>query len=207
MSSQPWAALLSAVGVYAVVVASPGPRFLIVMRTSLAYGRLAGLATGAGLALGNEVYALLCLAALAAVLALPAWVLTAVKVAGSLYFVWFAWRVLRPRPPAGGSAPAIEGRRAFGRGFLIAITTPNSIPLFISLFAATVLPDSPAWVAPALLVLLLAVSLGWTSLMALLFSSAGPRALYQHHARKVDLAAGAALLALAAQGLWRALGP
>lgn len=206
MSSQPWAAILSAVGVYAVVVASPGPRFLMVMRTSLAHGRIAGLATGLGLALGTELYGVLCLVALAAVLALPPWVLTAVKVAGSLYFLWFAWRVLRPRqmPPDDG-APAVAGRRAFGQGFLVAITTPNAIPLFISLFAATVLPESPIWVAPALLVLLLAVSLSWTSLMALLFSSPGPRAVYQRHARVIDLTAGAALVALAAEGLWKAL--
>lgn len=116
-----------------VAMVSPGPALLLLVRTALARGRLAGILTGCGLASVAATWTLLALMGLSGIFVLVPWLYTAAKIAGALYLLYLAvetWRGAR-RPVADDGRAA---RRAFREGLLVNLLNPKSV-----LFAAAVL--------------------------------------------------------------------
>ena len=63
--------LLAFLGISALVIATPGPDTAITIRNSLAGGRAAGLATAAGVAIGQAIWAFATSAGIAPCLSRP----------------------------------------------------------------------------------------------------------------------------------------
>lgn len=114
-------------------ILSPGPAFLLLIRTALAEGRRAGMATGVGLAAMASVWTLSALLGLDALFTLVPWLYTFVKFAGACYLLYLAyktWRTARV-PLQSDVRPA---RHAFREGVLVNALNPKSV-----MFAAAVL--------------------------------------------------------------------
>ncbi len=114
-------------------ILSPGPAFLLLIRTALAEGRRAGIATGVGLAAMASVWTLSALLGLDALFTLVPWLYTFVKFAGACYLLYLAyktWRTARV-PLQSDVRPA---RHAFREGVLVNALNPKSV-----MFAAAVL--------------------------------------------------------------------
>lgn len=114
-------------------IASPGPAFLMSIRTSLAKGRAAGVRLGIGLGLMASLWTLAALLGLQSVFVLVPWAYTAVKMAGAVYLLWIAYNTWK-----GASKPldmdAKPAARDFWDGILLNLSNPKSV-----LFAAAVL--------------------------------------------------------------------
>jgi threonine/homoserine/homoserine lactone efflux protein len=118
---------------------TPGPGVFYVVARTLAHGRRAGLASVAGVALGNLGNAAAASIGLAALLAVSALAFTVVKLAGAAYLVWLAVQALRAGSEAAravGRPDAIRQRRLFRDGFLVALLNPKT-----ALFFAAFLPQ------------------------------------------------------------------
>lgn len=118
-------------------IVTPGPALLYSIRTTLANGRAAGLATGLGLAVMAACWTLLALFGLETVFALFPWAYGAFKIGGAVYLLYVAWATWRgARSPVGQSDARVRARlrRAFAGGFLMNLGNPKS-----ALFAAAVL--------------------------------------------------------------------
>jgi threonine/homoserine/homoserine lactone efflux protein len=119
-----------------VLAVTPGPGVFYVVTRSVAHGRLAGLASMAGVALGNLGNAIGASLGLAALFAVSSVAFTLVKYLGALYLVWLGVQALRapPRPQADGHGVATAGvqrlRRIFGDGFLVALLNPKTTMFF-----------------------------------------------------------------------------
>ena len=106
--------LLSAFLVASFVLAvTPGPGVLYVVTRSLTQGRLAGLASVAGVALGNLGNAVGAAVGLAAVFAASSAAFTLAKYAGALYLVHLGIQAMRA--PAADGLVALAPSRAAGR--------------------------------------------------------------------------------------------
>ena len=114
-------------------LASPGPALLLSLRTTLASGRAAGIATGAGLGLVAALWTLAALLGLDALFALFPWAYVVVKTAGALYLIWIAVKTWRAARDPIGTAPNTQ-RNAFLTGALVNLGNPKSV-----LFAAAVI--------------------------------------------------------------------
>lgn len=114
-------------------MASPGPALLVLIRTAVAEGRLAGVACGCGLATMAATWTLLALLGLEGIVRMVPWLYAVAKVAGALYLIYLAvktWRGAR-------DALALDVRpvrHAFRDGVLVNLANPKSV-----LFAAAVL--------------------------------------------------------------------
>jgi threonine/homoserine/homoserine lactone efflux protein len=121
-----------------VLSITPGPGVLYIVARTLAQGRKAGLASVAGVALGNLGNAAGASLGLAALFAVSSVAFTVVKLAGAAYLMWLGVQALRARPAAGNTA-AFEAprlRRIFRDGFLVALLNPKT-----ALFFAAFLPQ------------------------------------------------------------------
>lgn len=114
-------------------IASPGPAFVMAIRTSVVKGRAAGIRLGAGLGMMAALWTLAALLGLQSVFALVPWAYTTVKIAGAAYLLWIAWNTWKgaSEPLANGAKPA---SRDFLDGILLNLSNPKSV-----LFAAAVL--------------------------------------------------------------------
>jgi threonine/homoserine/homoserine lactone efflux protein len=135
----PSAPVLAAFALASLVLATtPGPAVLYIVTRTLAQGRRAGLASVAGVALGNLGNALAASLGLAALLALSTLAFEIVKFAGAAYLVFLAIQALRARPAAvAGAVPAAPVlRRIWRDGFFVALLNPKT-----ALFFAAFLPQ------------------------------------------------------------------
>ena len=134
----PWP-LLSAFLVASLVLAvTPGPAVFYIVTRSLLQGRRFGLASVAGVALGNLGNACGAAIGLAAVFAVSALAFTVVKYAGAVYLVYLGVQALRARHAGTPSnAPGRERLwRIFRDGFVVALLNPKT-----ALFFAAFLPQ------------------------------------------------------------------
>ena len=156
---------------------TPGPAVLYIVTRSAVQGRRSGLASVAGVALGNLGNAVAAAVGLAAVFAVSSLAFTIVKFAGAIYLVWLGIQALRAPPVAD---PAIAPRpaspaRVFRDGFLVALLNPKT-----TIFFAAFLPQFMSSAAPTIgqtlaLALTFIVVAGTTDLMyALAAGSVGP---------------------------------
>jgi threonine/homoserine/homoserine lactone efflux protein len=134
----PWP-LLSAFLVASFVLAvTPGPGVLYIVTRSLAQGRRSGLASVAGVALGNLGNAIGAAVGLAALFAISSLAFTLVKFAGAGYLVYLGIQALRAAGAAPGASipPAARLGRVFRDGFVVALFNPKT-----TLFFAAFLPQ------------------------------------------------------------------
>jgi len=125
-----------------VLAVTPGPGVFYIVARSVTQGRLSGLASVAGVALGNLGNAIGASLGLAALFAISSLAFTVVKYAGALYLVWLGIQALRARrdTPAvdaiDAPLPAVALRRVFIDGFVVALLNPKT-----ALFFAAFLPQ------------------------------------------------------------------
>lgn len=129
-----WAAFLVA---SLVLAATPGPGVVYIVARTLAQGRPAGLASVAGVALGNLCNAIGASLGLAALFAVSSLAFSVVKWAGAAYLIYLGIKSLRRTavsPPSSFDAPRL--RRIARDGFLVALLNPKT-----ALFFAAFLPQ------------------------------------------------------------------
>ncbi len=131
-----------------VLAITPGPGVIYIVTRSIVQGRAAGLASVAGVALGNLGNAIGASLGLAALLMVSSLAFAMVKYTGAIYLAYLGIQTLRPSPLASDrTAPAAaEPGRIFRDGFIVALLNPKTalffaafIPQFLSLGASPIL--------------------------------------------------------------------
>jgi len=114
-------------------IASPGPAFLVSVRTSIVRGRFAGMLTGIGLGFMSSMWTLAALLGLNGVFQLFPWAYTGAKLIGAGYLFYIAWNTWKNAslPLSNEANPT---NRYFLDGVLLNLSNPKSV-----LFAAAVL--------------------------------------------------------------------
>ena len=125
--------LLSAFLVASLVLAvTPGPGVMYIVTRSLSQGRSSGLASVAGVALGNLCSAVGAAVGLGALLAYSTAAFTVVKLAGALYLVVLGVQALRAPSLAEGQGPPQPAPAAsvLRDGFAVALLNPKTAIFF-----------------------------------------------------------------------------
>jgi threonine/homoserine/homoserine lactone efflux protein len=121
-----------------ILAVTPGPGVLYIVTRSLAQGPRFGLASVAGVALGNLGNAVGASIGLAAVFAVSALAFMVVKYLGGVYLLYLGIQAIRA-PRTGDAAPAPAAAslaRIFRDGFVVALLNPKT-----AIFFAAFLPQ------------------------------------------------------------------
>jgi len=138
--------LLSAFLISSIVIAiTPGPGVLYIVTRSLIQGRRFGLASVAGVALGNFGNAVAASAGLAALFAVSSLALSVVKYAGALYLVHLGIRMIRSASIEDSVAMRLPASawRVFRDGALVALFNPKTTVFFAAFLPQFLNHDSP----------------------------------------------------------------
>lgn len=199
-----FAVLIAIAAALAVGAMSPGPSFVLVSRISVTASRPNGLAAALGMGVGGATFGVLALAGLSALLQQVEWLHLALKILGGAYLLYLGIRIWRSAaaPLVVGDISAGERKpaaRSFWIGLVTQLSNPKTAIYYASIFAA-LLPAKPAeWLLFALPPTIFLIETGWYAVVALAFSSSGPRAAYLRFKTWVDRAAGAVLGVLGAR--------
>jgi threonine/homoserine/homoserine lactone efflux protein len=196
--------LLAFLGISALVIITPGPDTAVTIRNTLLGGRPAGLATAAGVAIGQAIWSLATSAGIVALLVASEPLFLAVKYAGAAYLIWLGLLSLRTalRPGAGQPAmsrtmTSLRPRAAFGQGLLSDLGNPKMAAFFTSLLPQFVPADDPSFARLIALGLLFsAMTLLWLAGYALAIARFGHFLRGGRLRRLLDGLTGAALIAL-----------
>ena len=143
------------------MVLTPGPNMIYLVSRSISQGRVAGLISLAGVALGFVVY-MLCAAfgITALVLAVP-YAYDALRFGGAAYLLYLAWQAVRP----GGRSPfQVKGlpkdspRKLFTMGLVTNLLNPKIAVMYLSLLPQFISPEQGS-------VLMQSVVLGFTQIV------------------------------------------
>jgi threonine/homoserine/homoserine lactone efflux protein len=188
---------------------SPGPSFVLVARTAVAVSRRDALATAFGMGVGGLVFAGAALLGLMVVLASVPWLYLAIRVIGASYLLYLAlclWKgandPLETTDVRGGDVRGIL--RSFGFGLATQLSNPKTAIWYASIFAAVLSADQPRGLAAVVLPMIFVIEAGWYALVAVAFSSAGPRRGYLRLKPWIDRVAGGVVGLLGLKLLWEA---
>jgi threonine/homoserine/homoserine lactone efflux protein len=128
------------VGALAVFFTLPGPEMALILQTGSAHGFRPALATAGGLALARALHVTLSALGVAALLRSAPWLYDGVRLAGAVYLVHVAIRIVRTPLfglASGNGVPVAPGVRAsLLKGVVCSLLNPKSL-----LFCSVLLPQ------------------------------------------------------------------
>jgi threonine/homoserine/homoserine lactone efflux protein len=188
--------LAAAWSVYFVAVVSPGPAVVALINTSMTKGRKAGMAFATGIMTGSLVWASLSAIGLAALIAAYAELLVVIKIAGGLYLLYLAWKAFRSAASGDEALRNTSGipetlGRLYLKGFLLHLTNPKAIFIWISLVSLGLPTGAPASIMIVYIVGCLSIGLLSLNAMAMMFSTSPVVAGYRRARRYIEATMGA----------------
>lgn len=187
------AAFISVVLIHLMAAISPGPSFVMALRTAASEGFRTAAALALGFGLGAVLWATAAMAGLALVFEIVPLLFVGLKVVGGLFLVYIAlmmWRHAR-EPMAENEIQAPRSAGAAVRlGFLTFATNPKSAVFFGAVFVGLVPADTSLAMRCALIAAIFANETLWYLLVARIFSTARARSAYARMKTSVDRAFG-----------------
>jgi threonine efflux protein len=187
-------------GVWALVVMSPGPDFVVTMSRA-AGSRRGGLAAAAGIVMGTAIWASASAAGGGIVLARYQWAAEAVRYLGAGYLAWLGLQMIlrsgRAMPEAEADARPRGAGAAWRAGLLADLGNPKAAVFWTGLFAAVLPPTAPVTVRAAAVAVAVAVAAAWYSAVACAFSLAVITRRYRQAKKWIDRVTGSVLAGLA----------
>ena len=181
-----------------ILAATVGPMWVLCFRRTVAWGALAGFASGMGIAVADGLYGAVAAFGLTAIsgflLGYSFWI----GLAGGAFLVYLGVKTLRARPV---EARAESSEKSLLAAFLstlgLTLANPPTILAFAAIFAGLGLASSADYGAAALIVL--GVFLGSAAWWVILAASAAKLRgrLRPQHARAINAVSGASILGFA----------
>ncbi|MHA1152525.1 MAG: LysE family transporter [Alphaproteobacteria bacterium] len=181
--------------IYLAAAIAPGPDFLVIAGETLRGSRARGLLAALGVSTGTCVWVSGTSLGLVLVLAEFSQLSYLLRLLGGLYLLYLGFRTLRGAvAPGRADAAAAKTQGGLGRaylsGLLANLGNPKTAVFFLSVLALLAAPDTPAWVHLATGTGMVAISIGWYSLVAVALSHPRVGRAYGRLRRWIDAVIG-----------------
>ncbi len=188
----PLHAVYLTVGLFVITFFNPGANLFVVVQTSLASGRRAGVLTGLGVALGDAIYSGLGLFGMATLITQCEEIFSLIKIVGGTYLLWFARNSMRrqstPQMSALQQPLSAPWYVFFRRGLITDLSNPQTVLFFISIFSVTLNTETPTWARLMARAGIVLASVIWRVFLSQAFSLPTVRRAYgrmQHVASRI----------------------
>jgi len=175
--------VLTVVMLFFFGLVSPGPNFLVVVQTTLNFGRAAGLVTGLGAALGDAVYASIGLFGVSNLIAMSP-VMNGIEFVSGLYLASLGARMLSlhrasAQLQTSASIETVSARAHLWRGLATDLANPKTVVFFAGIFAIAVTPAKTGTTRAGMLLGIVLTSVLWRFFVSVVFSTTFIRKTYE----------------------------
>lgn len=190
--------IASIITVLAIGVVSPGPSFILVARTAVAYSRGAAMASAIGMAIGATILSIAALLGLHALLnQIPAAYL-GLKIFGGLYLIYLAFKTWRSAAsPLQVDVVTQNGGAGLLHHFWLAagtmLSNPKAAVQYGVIFAAMLPREPSASLVTVLPIAVFILEASWYLVVALVLSAPRPRGAYLLAKTQIDRTVGVVL--------------
>ncbi|MEM1130613.1 MAG: LysE family translocator [Pseudomonadota bacterium] len=153
----------------------PGPATLLTVARASTSGTKVGIATGAGITVGDLVHTFLAVVGLSAIIATSAILFNIIKYLGAAYLIYLGIRAILARAPAtfGGGTLRITARQAFHQAVIAEILNPKTALFFLAFLPQFVQPENGYVVLQLSILGALFAALGLVSTVVFAISAGG----------------------------------
>jgi threonine/homoserine/homoserine lactone efflux protein len=180
------------------IAAAVGPISLLVIRRTIAEGRVVGLVSGLGVATADGTYGAIAAFGLSALTRVLVDARPVLGIAGGVFLLWLAWRTARAEPHDPATAPPRRGGLpgAYLSILALTLTNPMTILSFAALFAGLGVTDGDTLAAALVTLGVLLGSAAWWVVLTTIASALRTR-VDATWIRRINLASGLAIGAFA----------
>lgn len=191
------AQLLTVVAITSVVMVTPGPDMLLVLRNTVVAGKRAGLRTSCGVLTGNLVHITYCLLGIGLLIAKSIVAFSALKYAAAAYLVYLgimSFRAGNQPLEAGGIEAQEAGGRWFLQGFINNVLNPKGALFYLGIFTVVITPGTSVGVVVLLVSSMMVVSASFWLLFVATLDRPAVRGWFARSQRTVNRFCGAVLI-------------
>lgn len=150
MTTSLWTIFLTVAFAHFLALLSPGPDFLLIVKSAIKNGARNSIGVAAGIACANAAYIVLCLIGVGSILASSVTIMIVLKIAGGLFLTYIAWMALKAKREdyrifaqaiAEHTGASSSFTREFLIGFLSGISNPKNLLFYLSLFTVVLTQD------------------------------------------------------------------
>ncbi|HET9271922.1 MAG TPA: LysE family transporter [Vicinamibacterales bacterium] len=191
------AQLFTVVAITSVVMVTPGPDMLLVLRNTVVAGRRAGVRTSCGVLAGNLVHITYCLLGIGLLIARSIVAFAALKYAAAAYLVYLGIMSFRAasEPIEAGEVEAHGiSRRWFLQGFINNVLNPKGALFYLGVFTVVITPGTSAAVMLLLVASMMLVSASFWLLFVSTLDRPVVRGWFARSQRAVNRVCGAVLI-------------
>jgi RhtB (resistance to homoserine/threonine) family protein len=153
--------ILVIVSVTSLVMVSPGPDMVLVLRNTLVGGRRAGLQTSIGILSGNLVHITYCVLGIGVLISQSIVAFSALKYAAAAYLIYLGIMTFRSGAKT-LDANDVERRQPrrtwFVQGFVNNLLNPKGTLFYLGVFTTVIAPDTSAIVMVLLVLIMMLIS-------------------------------------------------
>ncbi|MEO9901014.1 LysE family translocator [Nisaea sp.] len=154
--------ILVILGITLLVMISPGPDMVIVMRNTVIGGRIGGLQSSLGVLAGNMVHITYCAIGIGWLISESILAFSILKYAGAAYLIYIGVMSFRTRNMALSTEDAglqkNAGRSWFLQGFLNNILNPKGTLFYLGVFTMVITPQTSTATTLLLVLIMMSVS-------------------------------------------------
>lgn len=139
--------VLIIIGVTLLIMVSPGPDMVLVLRNTLVGGRGGGMSTSLGILSGNLVHISYCVAGIGWLISQSILAFNVLKYAGAAYLLWLgiaSFRAGTERLDPGAATSRRTERGWFLQGFVNNLLNPKGTLFYLGLFTVIIEPGTSA---------------------------------------------------------------
>jgi threonine efflux protein len=154
--------ILVILGITLLVMISPGPDMVIVMRNTVIGGRVGGLQSSLGVLAGNMVHITYCAIGIGWLISESILAFSILKYAGAAYLIYIGVMSFRARDmalsPEDAGLQKNAGRSWFLQGFLNNILNPKGTLFYLGVFTMVITPQTSTATTLLLVLIMMSVS-------------------------------------------------
>lgn len=154
--------ILVILGITCLIMISPGPDMVIVMRNTFVGGRVGGLQSSLGVLVGNMVHITYCAIGIGWLISESILAFSILKYAGAAYLIYIGVMSFRARDMALSTDDARlqknAGKSWFLQGFLNNILNPKGTLFYLGVFTMVITPETSTATTLLLVLIMMSVS-------------------------------------------------
>ena len=186
---------------------SPGPSMALIIRNSIKYGRVSGILSSVGHAIGIGIYAGVSLAGLQIILINNIFLFNAIQFCGSVFLLILGIIFLRDS----GHKLSIEDEQksvnSFMQGFAISILNPKILIWFAAIFSQFIEISSTNLVKLAMVLITSSIDGLWYIILAIVVTGFGLKQFLENNTKIIQHISGVVLIFISIIILYNTLSP
>jgi threonine/homoserine/homoserine lactone efflux protein len=198
-----WGIFLTVAVAHFLALLSPGPDFVLVVKSAIKNNGKNAIGVAMGIASANALYITLCLIGVGSILAASIFVMVGLKIVGGLFLIYLAVQALRARKGSYNNFNIADSTNSdvikttflkeFITGFMSGILNPKNLLFYLSLFTVVLTPEIGFAFKLGLGIWMTAIVFLWDLSVIFLLSTPKVRSKFTKAAYYIDKVTGALL--------------